>query len=49
MSKTYEGVGSDWARHLKPYGKRTFWRKVRRKLKTETRKALISKGELKSS
>lgn len=38
MSKVFDNVPSDWARHLKPKGKRTFWRKVRHKIKAKLRK-----------
>lgn len=26
-------VPTEWAKHLRPFGKRTFWQKVRRKVK----------------
>jgi len=35
MGKPFDDVPADWARHLKPKGKRTFWRKVRHKVKLE--------------
>ena len=34
---TDPAVATDWAKHLRPFGKRTFWKKVRQKSKQEER------------
>ena len=38
-------VASEFAKHLRPYGKRTFWQKVRRKVKELIRKEANDKAE----
>ena len=35
MGKPFDGVPTEWAKHLRPKLKRAFWRKVRRKVKLE--------------
>ena len=38
MAKTFDNVASDWAKHLKPFRKRAFWRKARREAKAAIRR-----------
>lgn len=38
MAKTLDNIGTEWAKHLRPRGKRAFWRKVRRKARIALRK-----------
>lgn len=40
MGKPFDDVPADWAKHLRPRGKKAFWRKVRRKIKLRVKKSL---------
>jgi hypothetical protein len=35
MGKPFDGVPTEWAKHLRPKLKKQFWRKVRTKAKKE--------------